>query len=201
MASHPKSKTPELKIYQAKTLLYKNLKSCFTPAQKGHVGGDRRLTGRLPAHHGSQRLPTVSDVLVRRTGLPVQGTPIRPVHGSESFHESRGSSSLLPQKERGHPIRLPRRLASGRELSVRSCRQRTKHAPNPPRTGLDRQRMKVSTDSNPDDSVLWGDIGLSRPGCSTLRREDHCGQDDHAANHLTSGVTNTDVAPSPGTHG
>ncbi|PIK35434.1 putative TBC1 domain family member 2A [Apostichopus japonicus] len=60
---------------------------------------------------------------------------------------------------------------------------------------------KVTTVSNPDDPVPWGDTGLFRRGSPTLRRKNHCGQDDHAADHITSGVTNSDVAPSPGTHG
>ncbi|PIK49647.1 hypothetical protein BSL78_13474 [Apostichopus japonicus] len=169
--------------------------------QKGHVGGDRRLTGRLPTHPSAQGSPTVSNVPVCRTGLPVQGAPVRPVHGPQSLHENSGSGSLLPQKERGHPVRVPRRLVGGRELSVRGRRQRTQNAPYPPRAGLDREREEVSTISNSDDPVPWSDTRLLRRGSPTLGRKDHCGQDDHATDLVTPRVTQNDVAPSPGTHG
>ncbi|PIK39743.1 hypothetical protein BSL78_23418 [Apostichopus japonicus] len=201
LASHPKSKTPQHKIYQAKTLPYGNPKYNITPTQKGHVGGDRRLTGRLPTHPSAQGSPTVSNVPVCRTGLPVQGAPVRPVHGPQSLHENSGSGSLLPQKERGHPVRVPRRLVGGRELSVRGRRQRTQNAPYPPRAGLDREREEVSTISNSDDPVPWSDTRLLRRGSPTLGRKDHCGQDDHATDLVTPRVTQNDVAPSPGTHG
>ncbi|PIK45180.1 hypothetical protein BSL78_17939 [Apostichopus japonicus] len=100
LASHSKPKTPEHKTHQTKTLPYGDLKLNITPTQKGHVGGDRRLTGRLPAHLDTQRTPTIPSVPVRRTRLPVPGAPIRPSHGSQNLHESRGSSSRLPQKKR-----------------------------------------------------------------------------------------------------
>ncbi|PIK40806.1 putative TBC1 domain family member 2A [Apostichopus japonicus] len=54
LASHSKPKTPEHKTHQTKTLPYGDLKLNITPTQKGHVGGDRRLTGRLPAHLDTQ---------------------------------------------------------------------------------------------------------------------------------------------------
>ncbi|PIK62609.1 hypothetical protein BSL78_00505 [Apostichopus japonicus] len=159
------------------------------------------LTGRLPTHPSAQGSPTVSNVPVCRTGLPVQGAPVRPVHGPQSLHENSGSGSLLPQKERGHPVRVPRRLVGGRELSVRGRRQRTQNAPYPPRAGLDREREEVSTISNSDDPVPWSDTRLLRRGSPTLGRKDHCGQDDHATDLVTPRVTQNDVAPSPGTHG
>ncbi|XP_071852375.1 uncharacterized protein [Apostichopus japonicus] len=65
LASHPKPKTPELKTHQTKTLPYGDLKLNITPTQKGHVGGERRLTGRLPAHLDTQRTPTIQDYQFR----------------------------------------------------------------------------------------------------------------------------------------
>ncbi|PIK40447.1 hypothetical protein BSL78_22730 [Apostichopus japonicus] len=174
LTSHPKSKTPELKIYQAKTLPYGNPESSFTPAQKGHVGGDRRLTGRLPAHHGLQRLPTVPDVPVCRTGLPVQGTPIRPVHSSQSFHKSRGSGSLLPQKERVTLyVYLDNWLVVGSSQSEASD--------NVHKSLQTLQELgwivneKCQDVSNPEDSVSWGDIGLFCRGCPIVTSDFvHC---------------------------
>lgn len=61
LASHSKSKTPELKVYQAKTFPLVILEPSFTRAQKGHVGGNRRHMGTcLPSHSGAQKSQTSS---------------------------------------------------------------------------------------------------------------------------------------------
>ncbi|PIK38404.1 putative receptor tyrosine-protein kinase erbB-4-like [Apostichopus japonicus] len=201
LASHSKPKTPEHKTHQTKTLPYGDLKLNITPTQKGHVGGDRRLTGRLPAHLDTQRTPTIPSVPVRRTRLPVPGAPIRPSHGSQNLHESRGSSSRLPQKKRGHPLRISRRLVGSREQSIGSNQQRPQNAPDPSRTGLDREPEEITAITLPDDPVPRGHTGLHHRGSPTLRRKSRGSQGDHTTDLGTPGVTNGDMAPGPGTHG
>ncbi|PIK59340.1 putative TBC1 domain family member 2A [Apostichopus japonicus] len=167
LASHSKPKTPEHKTHQTKTLPYGDLKLNITPTQKGHVGGDRRLTGRLPAHLDTQRTPTIPSVPVRRTRLPVPGAPIRPSHGSQNLHESRGSSSRLPQKKRGHPLRISRRLVGSREQSIGSNQQRPQNAPDPSRTGLDREPEEITAITSQTiqflGAILDFTTGVARP--------------------------------------
>ncbi|PIK44500.1 hypothetical protein BSL78_18631 [Apostichopus japonicus] len=85
----------------------------------------------------------------------------------QSLHENSGSGSLLPQKERGHPVRVPRRLVGGRELSVRGRRQRTQNAPYPPRAGLDREREEVRLSPTQTTQFLGAILdfsaGVARP--------------------------------------
>ncbi|PIK59666.1 putative TBC1 domain family member 2A [Apostichopus japonicus] len=187
LASHSKPKTPEHKTHQTKTLPYGDLKLNITPTQKGHVGGDRRLTGRLPAHLDTQRTPTIPSVPVRRTRLPVPGAPIRPSHGSQNLHESRGSSSRLPQKKRGHPLRISRRLVGSREQSIGSNQQRPQNAPDPSRTGLDREPEEITAITLPDDPVPRGHTGLHHRGSPTLRRKSRGSQGDHTTDLGTPG--------------
>ncbi|PIK33164.1 hypothetical protein BSL78_30022 [Apostichopus japonicus] len=162
---------------------------------------DRRLTGRLPAHLDTQRPPTIPSVPVRRTRLPVPGAPIRPSHGSQSLHESRGSGSLLSQKKRSHPLHISRRLVGSREQPIGSHQQRPQNAPDPPRTGLDREPEEITAIAFPDDPVPRGHTGLHHRDSPTLRRKSRGGQGDHTTDLGTPGVTNRDMAPGPGTHG
>ncbi|PIK54107.1 putative zinc finger protein [Apostichopus japonicus] len=201
LASHPKPKTPEQKLHRSKTFPHGNAKFNSTPTQEGNVGRERGPPRHLLAHTYA---PTPSMVLrlpIRRKGIHIQSAPIRPVNGSKSVHKSDRNCHLPPQIKRSDTIRVPRRLAHSRRVEVRRIKQRTQDGTNPPGTGLDSQRNKVTTDPDTEDPVPGGSTRFYDRDNQSLRTEDRGSQNDHSPNPITTRVIDRDVAPSPGTDG
>ncbi|PIK49493.1 hypothetical protein BSL78_13641 [Apostichopus japonicus] len=201
LASHLKPQTPQPKVCQAKTIPHGKPTCCLTPSQKGHVGGDRRPKGRLLTHSNAQGASPLRSLPLRRQRLPLQVPPVRALHRPEGIHQSSRSDSLLSKKEGSYPIRVPRRLASSRQLTVGDSRQRLQDSQYPPGAGVDSQRGEVPTDPHPDHPVPGGNNRFYNRGCQTVTREDRLSRGYHEPYPDQSDITIPYLAPGPRAHG
>ncbi|PIK58511.1 hypothetical protein BSL78_04592 [Apostichopus japonicus] len=191
-------KTPQQKLRRTKTFPYGDPKFNPTPAQKGHVGGKRRPTGRLLTYTNTSTSPAVPSLPIRRKEIYIQVTPVRPVYGTKSLHKSGRNGNRLPQETRSNAVRLPRRLAHSRRVEVQRGTQRTENGADPSGTGLDNQSNKIPANTNTDDPVPGGQTRPHHRHSQSLRTKDRGSQSGHSPDHIVTRVTHRNVAPSPG---
>ncbi|PIK38088.1 hypothetical protein BSL78_25078 [Apostichopus japonicus] len=166
LASHSKPKTPEHKTHQTKTLPYGDLKLNITPTQKGHVGGDRRLTGRLPAHLDTQEHRRFLAFRYAEQDYQFRALPFGLATAPRTFTRVAGAV-VAYLKKGGHPLRISRRLVGSREQSIGSNQQRPQNAPDPSRTGLDREPEEITAITSQTiqflGAILDFTTGVARP--------------------------------------
>ncbi|PIK45011.1 hypothetical protein BSL78_18146 [Apostichopus japonicus] len=149
-------KTPQQKLRRTKTFPYGDPKFNPTPAQKGHVGGKRRPTGRLLTYTNTSTSPAVPSLPIRRKEIYIQVTPVRPVYGTKSLHKSGRNGNRLPQETRSNAVRLPRRLAHSRRVEVQRGTQRTENGADPSGTGLDTDASLTGWGAHWKNLTAWG---------------------------------------------
>ncbi|PIK45632.1 hypothetical protein BSL78_17512 [Apostichopus japonicus] len=142
----------------------------YTPTQKGHVGGDRRLTGRLPAHLDTQEHRRFLAFRYAEQDYQFRALPFGLATAPRTFTRVAGAVVAYLRK-RGVTlyVYLDDWLVVGN--SIGSQQQRPQNAPDPSRTGLDREPEEITAITLPDDPVPRGHTGLHHRGSPTLRRK------------------------------
>ena len=124
--------------------------SLSRPGSLGHIN---RLEGRLPSYSDPPSLPQISGVPLQGNRLRLQGSTLRPFHGSSGLHKSNKGRPGFPAKKRHISFRLPGRLASSRPLSPRVDRHHQLHRVSSGRLGMDRKSREIIPDPKPNPDV------------------------------------------------
>ena len=132
-----------------------------TNVQDGHAGSDKaestsrqlgsipRPAGCVPTTTNPHSSPQVPAILLRRDGIPVSGSPIRPINFAVDLHSSHERSEENATSPRSTSLHVPRRLASDSGVKRTMHRAHVVCSPPLPTTGLSSQRRQINvlTDS------------------------------------------------------